>query len=85
MKATGNFEAVKDVDPMVALSAHTREHIDHWVAKFPPDRQRSADAIAAFSSPMASTSLRMVTEATSLAADTEPPSLRLASRTCTRW
>ena len=42
MKATGNFEAVKDVDPMVALNAHTREHIDHWVAKFPPDRKRSA-------------------------------------------
>ena len=42
MKATGNFEAVKDVDPMVALNAHVREHIDHWVAKFPPDRKRSA-------------------------------------------
>ena len=42
MKATGNFEAVKDVDPLVALDAHTREHIDHWVAKFPPDRKRSA-------------------------------------------
>ena len=42
MKATGNFEAVKDVDPTVALNAHTREHIDHWVAKFPPDRKRSA-------------------------------------------
>jgi NADH-quinone oxidoreductase subunit E len=24
------------------LSAHTREQIDHWVAKFPPGRQRSA-------------------------------------------
>ena len=42
MKATGNFEAVKDVDPLVALSDHTREHIDHWVAKFPPERKRSA-------------------------------------------
>ena len=42
MKATGNFEAVKDVDPMVVLNAHVREHIDHWVAKFPPDRKRSA-------------------------------------------
>ncbi|MCI1730751.1 MAG: NADH-quinone oxidoreductase subunit NuoE [Chiayiivirga sp.] len=42
MKATGNFEAVKDVDPMVALNDHTRRHIDHWVAKFPPDRKRSA-------------------------------------------
>jgi NADH-quinone oxidoreductase subunit E len=42
MKATGNFEAVKDVDPMVALNDHTRQHIDHWVAKFPPERKRSA-------------------------------------------
>jgi len=42
MKATGNFEAAQHVDPMVALNAHTREHIDHWVAKFPPDRKRSA-------------------------------------------
>ena len=42
MKATGNFELVKDVDPMVALSDAVRGHIDHWVAKFPPDRKRSA-------------------------------------------
>ncbi|MEO5559500.1 MAG: NADH-quinone oxidoreductase subunit NuoE [Dokdonella sp.] len=42
MKATGNYEAVTDVDPQVALNAHTREHIDHWAAKFPPDRKRSA-------------------------------------------
>jgi NADH-quinone oxidoreductase subunit E len=42
MKATGNFEAAQHVDPMVALSAPTREHIDHWAAKFPPDRKRSA-------------------------------------------
>jgi NADH-quinone oxidoreductase subunit E len=42
MKATGTYEQVKDVDPEVALNAHTREHIDHWVAKFPPDRKRSA-------------------------------------------
>ena len=42
MKATGNFEAVAHVDPMVALSDETRAHIDHWVAKFPPDRKRSA-------------------------------------------
>mgnify|MGYP006167645199 FL=1 len=27
---------------MVALSDGTRAHIDHWVAKFPPDRKRSA-------------------------------------------
>ena len=42
MKATGNFEACRNVDPMVALSPATREHIDHWVSKFPPDRKRSA-------------------------------------------
>jgi NADH-quinone oxidoreductase subunit E len=42
MKATGNFALVKDVDPMVELTGHTREQIDHWVAKFPPDRKRSA-------------------------------------------
>ena len=42
MKATGNFEAVRDVDPMVALSDATRGRIDHWMAKFPADRKRSA-------------------------------------------
>jgi NADH-quinone oxidoreductase subunit E len=42
MKATGTYEAVKGVDPQVVLNSHTREHIDHWVAKFPPDRKRSA-------------------------------------------
>lgn len=42
MKATGNFEAVKDVDPASVLSDRTRAHIDHWVAKFPPERKRSA-------------------------------------------
>ena len=42
MKATGNFEAVRDVDPMAVLSDRTRGHIDQWVAKFPPDRSRSA-------------------------------------------
>jgi NADH-quinone oxidoreductase subunit E len=26
----------------VELSAHVREEIDHWVAKFPPERKRSA-------------------------------------------
>ena len=26
----------------VKLSEHVREEIDHWVAKFPPDRKRSA-------------------------------------------
>ena len=42
MKASGNFDKVKDVDPMQVLTAETRAHIDHWVAKFPPDRKRSA-------------------------------------------
>ncbi len=42
MKATGNFEAVKDIDPALALSDATRTHIDHWLGKFPPDRKRSA-------------------------------------------
>jgi NADH-quinone oxidoreductase subunit E len=42
MKATGNLDKVKDVDPMQALTAETRAHIDHWAAKFPPDRKRSA-------------------------------------------
>jgi len=28
------------------LSAHTRAEIDHWVAKFPPGRQRSASIAA---------------------------------------
>ncbi len=42
MKATNNYEKVKDVDPMTVLTDATRAHIDHWVAKFPPDRKRSA-------------------------------------------
>ena len=42
MRATGNFEAAQNVDPLVALSDQTRAHIDHWLAKFPPDRKRSA-------------------------------------------
>ena len=42
MKATGNFENARSVDPMVVLSDATRAHIDHWLTKFPPDRKRSA-------------------------------------------
>ena len=42
MKATGNFENARNVDPMVVLSDDTRSHIDHWVGKFPADRKRSA-------------------------------------------
>ncbi|WP_313916979.1 NADH-quinone oxidoreductase subunit NuoE [Tahibacter sp.] len=42
MKATGTYNQVKDVDPLVALTEQTRRHIDHWASKFPPDRKRSA-------------------------------------------
>ncbi len=42
MKATGNFENARNVDPMVVLSDATRAHIDHWLTKFPADRKRSA-------------------------------------------
>jgi NADH-quinone oxidoreductase subunit E len=42
MKATGNFEACRNVDPMVVLSDATRAHIEHWLTKFPADRKRSA-------------------------------------------
>ncbi|MEO5630030.1 MAG: NADH-quinone oxidoreductase subunit NuoE [Thermomonas sp.] len=42
MRATGNFEACRNVDPMQALSDKTRAHIDLWLAKFPVDRKRSA-------------------------------------------
>ena len=42
MRATGNFEACRNVDPMLALSDATRAHIDLWLAKFPPERKRSA-------------------------------------------
>jgi hypothetical protein len=38
VKATNHYAEVKDVDPLVALNAHTREHIDLWAAKFPPER-----------------------------------------------
>lgn len=48
MKATGNFQNARSVDPMVVLSDETRAHIDHWVAKFPPDRKRSAVIQALF-------------------------------------
>ena len=48
MKATGNFSAVKDVQPADVLSAKTIAHIDHWLTKFPPDRKRSAVIQALF-------------------------------------
>lgn len=42
MKPTGTLDQIKDVDPLEVLSDATRVHIDHWLAKFPPDRKRSA-------------------------------------------
>ncbi len=42
MKARGDYDAVKDVDPMAVLTDATRARIDHWVGKFPPERRRSA-------------------------------------------
>lgn len=42
MKATGNFDKVKDLDPRDVLSAETIAQLDHWLTKFPPDRKRSA-------------------------------------------
>ncbi|MFO1507502.1 MAG: NADH-quinone oxidoreductase subunit NuoE [Lysobacterales bacterium] len=42
MKARGDYDEVKDVDPLVALTDATRARIDHWVGKFPPERRRSA-------------------------------------------
>ncbi len=42
MKATGNYDKTKNVDPMVVLNDATRAHIDHWAAKFPHERRRSA-------------------------------------------
>ena len=41
MKATGNFEAARDVDPMVVLSDKTRAHIDHWLSS----SRRTASAL----------------------------------------
>jgi NADH-quinone oxidoreductase subunit E len=42
MKSTGHFEQVRNVDPLALLTEHTRQHIDAWAARFPPDRKRSA-------------------------------------------
>lgn len=42
MRATGNFDLVRDIDPTTVLSAETRADIEHWLAKFPADRRRSA-------------------------------------------
>jgi NADH-quinone oxidoreductase subunit E len=41
-RKTPDFERVRDVDPMLVLSDATRATIEHWRAKFPPERQRSA-------------------------------------------
>jgi NADH-quinone oxidoreductase subunit E len=37
-QGTGTFVAAK----VSVLSEHTRKELDHWIAKFPPGRQRSA-------------------------------------------
>lgn len=42
MKASGNFEVVRNVDALVELGAETRAQIDLWAAKFPPEHKRSA-------------------------------------------
>lgn len=42
MKSRGHFNEVKNVDPLQVLTVATRAHIDHWLAKFPADRRRSA-------------------------------------------
>jgi NADH-quinone oxidoreductase subunit E len=42
MRATGNFENARNVDPDVVLGDRARAHIDHWLTKFPEDRKRSA-------------------------------------------
>jgi NADH-quinone oxidoreductase subunit E len=42
VRATGNFEAARDIDPLLALSDATRARIDHWLSKFPVERKRSA-------------------------------------------
>lgn len=33
-------------DPTTILSQHTRDEIDHWIAKYPPEQKRSAVAAA---------------------------------------
>lgn len=42
MKPASGINAVREVDPQVALSEATRARIDGWLAKFPADRRRSA-------------------------------------------
>ncbi len=39
---TKDFGKVRDLDPLLVLSEETRAEIDRWVAKFPPERKRSA-------------------------------------------
>ena len=33
-------------DPTTVLSQHTRDEIDHWLTKYPPEQKRSAVAAA---------------------------------------
>jgi NADH-quinone oxidoreductase subunit E len=46
MKAANTIPNPDAVDPMVVLNDHTRHEIEHWLAKFPPDRRRSATIAA---------------------------------------
>jgi len=42
MKSTNTIVHPDDIDPLVVLSEHTRQEIEHWLEKFPADRRRSA-------------------------------------------
>jgi NADH-quinone oxidoreductase subunit E len=42
VKSSSGIEAVRDVDPLLALSDATRGRIDGWLSRFPADRRRSA-------------------------------------------
>jgi NADH-quinone oxidoreductase subunit E len=46
MKAANTVLNPDDIDPMVVLNDHTRHEIEHWLAKFPADRKRSATIAA---------------------------------------
>jgi NADH-quinone oxidoreductase subunit E len=46
MKSTNAIVNPDDIDPLVVLNEHTRHEIEHWLAKFPADRRRSATIAA---------------------------------------
>ena len=41
MRAQSEQSNPDAVDPLVVLTEHTRQDIDHWLGKYPPDRRRS--------------------------------------------